>query len=463
MAQVRQWIIGIPDDSMKQWTNNRQAESGFAEDRMADSEAKVAGRAGHQHVVSSALRDTQLNCSARSEPYSNRKVTLVKAVRYLMLLLLVEPCLDGLEVAFAAPPSPPSTSWPPTMVCSALDGIFAAFHYYPLVGIGDRHGLAQEEDLYVSLIRDKRFAKDVGNVVVEFGDAAQQDTLDRYLSGEDIQYDQLRKVWSDTVGWIPTVSALGYLNFYAQVRAVNLELPPEQRIHVWLGDPPVDWSKIKTKEDLGPYISERNQYPANIINSQILAKNRRALVIYGSFHLRGRDDPGGSYGPETLREYVEDIHPGAFFVVTPYTGFEQTSCPQCFERAAQDWPHPALVTRTARSMRDDQLPVQGCQLMAQVSTEVGPSTAGTQKANELANVEEWISDFAEDAMLYLGPAGSLTTAQESPDLYLDLRFRAEIDRRMFLLTGTHLQPTTTSLVSPRYLHASSGINGGATK
>src|SRR6202051_4687492 len=139
-----------------------------------------------------------------------------------MLLLLVELCLDGLDVAFAQPPSSQSTSSPQTMVCSALDGIFATFHSHPLVGIGDYHGLAQEEDFYASLISDIRFARDVGNVVVEFGDAAQQDTLDRYLSGEDIQYDQLRKVWSDTVGWVPTVTAMGYLNFYAQVRAVNL-------------------------------------------------------------------------------------------------------------------------------------------------------------------------------------------------------------------------------------------------
>jgi len=352
-----------------------------------------------------------------------------------MLLLLVELCLGGLDVAFAAPPSSQVTSSPPTMVCSALDGIFAAFQAHPLVGMGDYHGLAQEEDFYASLIRDKRFATDVGNVVVEFGDAAQQDTLDHYLSGEDIQYDQLRKVWSDTVGWTPTVIGLGYLNFYAQVRAVNLELPPEQRIHVWLGDPPADWSKIRTTEDIRR-IPDRDQYPASVINSQILAKNRKALVIYGAFHLQGWKD---------LREYVEDIHPGAFFIVSPYTGFEQTSCPQCFERAAQDWPFPALVTRFVKGMRNDRSSVQGCQL------------------KELANVEQWLSDFSEDAKLYLGPAASLTTTQESPDLYLDLKFRAEIDRRTLLLTGNHLGPPTTPQVSPRYLHASSSVNGGATK
>ena len=201
------------------------------------------------------------------------------------MLLLLPTVLLGQAPSAAAAQNPSSPSTQPPMVCSAADGIFAAFQSHPLVGLGDYHGLAQLEDFFTVLIRDKRFAKDVGNVVVEFGDAAQQNTLDRYLAGEDIPYDQLRRVWSDTVGWIPTVTAIGYINFYAQVRAVNLELPPEHRIHVWLGDPPIDWSKVKTREDYSPHVAKRDQYPAEIIRTQILDKNKKALVIYGTFHL----------------------------------------------------------------------------------------------------------------------------------------------------------------------------------
>jgi hypothetical protein len=130
---------------------------------------------------------------------------------------------------------------PPT-VTQAIDGIFGALQTHSLVGLGDYHGMAQEEDFYAALVRDPRFAKNVGNVVVEFGDASQQETIDRYVAGEDVPYAQLRKVWADTVGWFPTVTALGFMNFYAEVRSANLTLMPAQRIHVWLGDPPVDWS-----------------------------------------------------------------------------------------------------------------------------------------------------------------------------------------------------------------------------
>jgi hypothetical protein len=374
----------------------------------------------------------------------------VKTINSLMLLLLPTVLLGGVPSAFAAAQNPSSPSSPPLIVCSAADGIFAAFQSHPLVGLADSHGLAQEEDFYTALIRDKRFAKDVGNVVVEFGDAAQQNTLDHYLAGEDIPYDQLRRVWSDTVGWIPTVTAMGYINFYSQVRAVNLGLPLEQRIHVWLGDPPIDWSKVKTKEDLDPLVEKRNQYPAEIIKTQIIAKNKKALVIYGGFHLHGEG---------SLREQVDSIRPGAFFVVTPHTGYDEGLCSRCFEQAARDWPQPALATSVGESSLQFELLVQGCNFASLAAIGLANMTAA-EKAKAVADMEERLSGDMGDALLYLGPATSLTRAPELPDLYLDSEFRAEIDRRMFIETGDHLPPLGLNLVSPRYFHE---FDGGATK
>ena len=48
----------------------------------------------------------------------------------------------------------------PTVV-SAIDGILHAFQNHPLVGIGDNHNSAQEEDFYAALVRDPRFATEV--------------------------------------------------------------------------------------------------------------------------------------------------------------------------------------------------------------------------------------------------------------------------------------------------------------
>jgi hypothetical protein len=146
----------------------------------------------------------------------------------------------------------------------------------------------QEVISAVAALRSDRLVIDIGihisahppNLVVEFGDAAEEETIDQYVAGEDVPYQQLRRVWANTVEWFPTVTSLAYMNFFAEVKAVNLTLPPVRRIHIWLGDPPVDLSKVTTRADL-THVADRNQYPADLIKSTILAKNKKALVIYG--------------------------------------------------------------------------------------------------------------------------------------------------------------------------------------
>jgi len=219
------------------------------------------------------------------------------------------------------------SSTPPLSTASpAIEGVLAAFQNSPLVGMSDDHAFAQEEDFYVSLISDPRFAKQIQNVVVEFGNASQQRTLDRYVNGEDVSYVELRRVWGDTsyVGWFPTVTALGYLNFYAAVRAANLKLPVDGRIHVWLGGKPVDWSAIKTKGDLSKVVGgQADQYPADLVEEQILKKHEKALLIYGAFHF---------YDKGELGEILRQRHPRTLSVITPYTGFGDRSCSLSFER-----------------------------------------------------------------------------------------------------------------------------------
>jgi hypothetical protein len=90
-------------------------------------------------------------------------------MRHRNLLSLV--ALLGLAVPRLISQEAKSSTLPPPTVTSGIDGILEAFQTHPVVGLGDIHGMAQEEDFYAALIRDPRFAKDVGNVVVEFGDA----------------------------------------------------------------------------------------------------------------------------------------------------------------------------------------------------------------------------------------------------------------------------------------------------
>lgn len=297
---------------------------------------------------------------------------------------------------------------PDQSVVPATDGTLAAFQTHSVVGIADYHGLAQEEDYYVDLIRDPRFAQEVGNVVVEFGGSAQQKTIDRYTAGEDIPYEQLRKVWTDTVGWNPTVTSVGYPYFFAQVRAVNEGLPPSEQIHVWLGEPPIDWSTIKTSADL-TQLSQRDQYPAELIKATILAKHEKTLVIYGATHF---------FGLDSLQSLVEQSYPRSFFVVTPYFGFPDQASSQSFEQSVQAW----------------QSRLRG--------------TEG-QEANTLL-IKTQGSEIPGNALLYLGPAASLTQSPATPDLYLDSAFRREINRRSLIIDGKPLGVVIPP-VSPTYI------------
>ena len=301
----------------------------------------------------------------------------------------------------------------------AIDGIMEAFQSHPLVGLGDAHGLAQQQDFYAALVRDPRFAREVGNVVVEFGNAVHQPVIDRYIDGQDVSYDALRKVWTDPVGWAPPPAYLGFVNLLAQMRATNLSLPPAQRMRVWLGDPPLDWSKVAKREDVGVFPwSLRDSFPADLIVREILDRNRKALVIYGGFHLN-RDAALQTFlGPQpSLVMRVEEKHPGSFFTVGVYPGFKSRECADLFEADKKDWRTPLLMLPVRGTALDDPQFRRRCPI-------------GNLKASEdiTARLHRLLIGMDGDAWLYLGPTASLTHSPILPDAYLDEVYRKEILR-----------------------------------
>jgi hypothetical protein len=345
----------------------------------------------------------------------------MKAVFITISILL------GLSLgAASAPPAP--------KVAPAADAIFEAFRSRPLVALGELHGLAQELDFYVTLLRDPRFAAEVGNVVVEVGDASQQAAIDRYVNGEQVPYTELRKVWSDTVGWYPVVSFAGSINIYSTVREVNSKLPSEKRIKVWLGEPPIDWSAIRTKEEFAPLEKQRDTYPAALVDREILAKNKKALLIYGTGHF-------GIYPDfHNLRAILDEQHPGALFVVSPYTGYVQKDCATRFERHIKDWPIPALVGPIKASTLEADVWRKDCNAFARQPSLKDEAYEASGRNNLGLN---------SDAILYLGPRKSLLYGPRDLDIILDLDYRAEMNRRMVLRTGQPLGPPNTARNMPQ--------------
>jgi hypothetical protein len=328
--------------------------------------------------------------------------------------------------AAAAPPAP--------VVSPAADGIFAAFKTHPLVGLGELHGLAQELDFYVTLLRDPRFAAEVGNIVVEVGDAAQQAVIDRYVNGEDVPYTELRKVWSDTVGWYPTVTYAGSINIYSTIREVNAKLPPDKRIKVWLGEPPIDWTVIKAKDDFAALEKLRDSHPAELVTREILAKNKKALMIYGTGHF-------GIYrNLLNLRSLLDTSHPGALFVISPYTGYAQADCAARFEPHLKGWAAPSLVGPVKGSTLEADIWREGCNVFTK-PPELGGEAFEASGRNNLG--------LTSDALLYLGPRKSLVFGPRALDIILDQEYRAEMNRRMILRTDQPLGPPNTARNVPQ--------------
>jgi hypothetical protein len=90
--------------------------------------------------------------------------------------------------------SPPRPAVPAEPVGAILD----AFRTHALVALGDEHGSEQGSAFRMALIRDARFASVVNDIVVEFGNARYQGLMDRFVRGEDVKPEELRRVWQDT-------------------------------------------------------------------------------------------------------------------------------------------------------------------------------------------------------------------------------------------------------------------------
>jgi hypothetical protein len=129
----------------------------------------------------------------------------------------------------------------------------------------------------MALIRDPRFVAVVNDIVVEFGNSRYQDLMDRFVDGDDnVPYAQLRHVWQDTTQPHAVWDRPIYERFFRAIRRINGSLSEERRIRIELADPPIDWSQIKTFQDLLPWLKRRPFDEAAIVEREVLAKNRKS-------------------------------------------------------------------------------------------------------------------------------------------------------------------------------------------
>jgi hypothetical protein len=196
-----------------------------------------------------------------------------------------------------------------------VEGIVRLFDTYRIVMLGEIHGSRQEWDLLRKLVAAPGFAERVNDIVMEFGNANYQDVVDRFIAGDDVPLDQVQGAWRDTVGALGPVSPV-YGEFYAAVRAVNQTLPKQRRLRIVLGDPPMDWNQVHSREDVAFFLPFRDEFYSSVVRYQILAKKRKALLICGGGHFQRAGGHPGYIENQLLMAWVQPyvIMPGANMV-----------------------------------------------------------------------------------------------------------------------------------------------------
>lgn len=306
----------------------------------------------------------------------------------------------------------PAAQPPPAVPVEAIGGILDAFRSHQVVALSDAHRNEQAHAFLLSLLRDPRFAATVNDIVVEFGTARYQDVMDRFVRGEDVPYESLRRVWQDATMPHGANDYPIYEEFFRTVRTLNASLPRERRLRVLLGEPPIDWDRVRTREDHFKWLAMRDAYPAALIQVEVIAKERRALLLYGSLHFQRKSVQSNfdmeDWRAQTIVSLLERAGPTRVFTIW---GFADVAN---IQPDAASWRAPSLAT------------IRGTALGAVDVTRYVPwiKTRYAVRDGKMVPVPEgeWRSMRAEDqldAVLYLGPPSAMTLSRLSPALCAD--------------------------------------------
>ena len=218
----------------------------------------------------------------------------------------------GVSGVTAQPPTAPE---PDAEVISA---IIRLFDQYRVVMLGEMHESIQEHALLNKLVATPGFSERVNDIVVETCNSLYQDTMDRYIAGENVLPERLRLSWENVVGAPGGVAVAPYHGLYATIRSVNQGLPKNRQMRVLCGDPPIDWTRVETRDDIAPYLPFRDEHYASVVRYDVLALRRKALLIMGSGHFQRREGKPGVIEQQMIQAFAKPyvILPGSDIVGT---------------------------------------------------------------------------------------------------------------------------------------------------
>ena len=336
------------------------------------------------------------------------------------------PLPGGTEPAQAGTKAAPAQPKPQ----NATSAMIRAFDSHNIVMFGENHGNKQEYEWLCQLVNTPEFDDRVDDVVLEFGNSLYQKSVDSYIAGEDVPLEQVQKAWRNMIGAVGPVSPV-YEQFYKAVREANMKRRGKHQIRIVLGDPYGDWDKIKDAEDLGPYLAHRDEWYAQVVKDEVLARNHRALLIMGEGHFLRRNGPG------LVEREIRTAGSNPYLVVF---GTNAVGGYDDLDTRFDAWPRPAIVALAGNWVGD--LPA------TPVTT--GGSVVGTPL--KLAD--------AADALLYVAPRDALTQVNMTRAELDGTAYGKELNRRMMIQVGQPMNSFSEQVESPQYPRPQSPASGG---
>jgi hypothetical protein len=306
-------------------------------------------------------------------------------------------------------------------IAGFVDAVLDAFEAHRLVAYGEVHGLQEGHDALAALLTDPRFHDVVDDVVIELGNSLFQDEVDHLVASGAVENVDLRPVWRNTTNSpLATGDEPVYEGFFRLMRALNWRLPAERRVRTLLGDPPIDWPKITTADQIVALRNQRDAFAAHLVEREVLARSRRALILYGAGHvLHQASTPAPA--PSTIVSLIEQRTGQRVFSIV-------TLVPLAGDPGG-------LASRLASYPRGVVIPTAGTWLGMFDAGDVFPAIAPGPSGRPVnPNCGVPLGSLT-DAGLYLGPPGDLTMSRPNPAIYLDEAYWAELQRRNALQGG----------------------------